>query len=682
MNKVEILAPAGSMEGLKAAVAFGADAVYLGGLKHNARINARNFDGEDIKTAIKYARLRGKRVYITLNTLLFDDEFEELAKYADELFEMGACAVILQDLGAAKVIAENCTIPIHASTQMGIHNLDGCKFIERLGFERAILSRETPLDEIRHIRANSDIELETFVHGALCGCFSGQCYYSFLKGGRSGNRGECAQPCRLEQKGYGHPLSTKDLMALELIPQLIAAGITSFKIEGRMKRPAYAGIVTDIYRRAVDLAMDNREIPVEKYREELIKIYNRGGFTKGYYMDNKDIFGSGRPNHMGEKVGVVTAVKKNRLEICTDKEIHLYDGLSFGKEGMEISDLYENGVRKEQGRGNLSFSCVLRGIKKGDTVYRTTDRRQIEAVERKTENDKLEILLEMECEVSDTVKLKLSAMGKTAEVHSYMVEQAKTRGITEEDVIKCLSKLGDTDFALKAVSVKVQEGVFVAVSEMNALRRKGVALLETELIKAKGRDRITVDTGELVTKYEGKRICIGISKKERRENCDIFLVYPARLEEDWAGADGIVLPPISFEEDLQAVEQVISSGDILVCNNVSQLERFKGKCRLWAGMGMNCTNSKTAEFLAGIGCEAVIGSVERIVPNTLKIKKGVIPAMTFVSCPKKRAVGCEKCKRESIIGGKRQDFTCVTLKNRYAFLLYEYKGDFGQVEFI
>lgn len=683
IKNVELLAPAGSMDGLKAAIAFGADAVYMGGVKHNARINAKNFDTTEIEQAIKYARLRGKKVYITLNTLLFEDELDGVVEYVNSLSDMGACAIILQDLGVAKIIAKECTIPIHASTQMGIHNLDGCRFIEKMGFERAILSRETPLSEIKHIRINSTMELETFVHGALCGCFSGQCYFSYLRGGRSGNRGECAQPCRLEYKDNGHPLSTKDLMALELIPQLIDAGISSFKIEGRMKRPAYAGIVTDVYRKAIDLAMNDVSIPVEKYKEELIKIYNRGGFTKGYYLDNKNIFGSGRPNHMGEKVGVVTAVKKNKLEINTDKMIHVYDGLSFGKAGMEISDLYEKGTRVDEGKGQLSFSCILKGVKAGDEVYRTTDRRQLEAVEKKVTDDKIQIPVKARCEIDEYATIELTAFGKTAIAKSANpMQPAKTRGVTKEDVEKCVSKLGDTCFVLDELETNVKEGLFIAVSELNGLRRQCVEKLEKLLVKGNVRERVQFIEEPQPKLDSIKKVCIGIDCKERPVDCDVFLVYPKKIEYGKGDADGIVLPAVAFEEDLKKIEEAIGSEDIVVCNNVGQLERFKGRCRLWGGLGMNCTNSECASLLYGLGCEAVIGSIEAGVKGTLKIKSGPIPAMTFVACPKKASVGCEKCKKESLTGTRKRDFTCVELKNTYAFLLSDYKSDFGQVEYI
>ncbi len=683
MKDIELLAPAGSMEGLKAAVSFGADAVYLGGQRHNARINAKNFDEEEIRQAIKYARLRGKKVYVTLNTLLFENELEGIIEYVNGLQEMGACAVILQDLGAAKIIGEECTIPMHASTQMGIHNLDGCNAIEKLGFERAILSREVPLKEIEYISKRSNMELETFVHGALCSCFSGQCLFSYLKGGRSGNRGECAQPCRLEYKGFGHPFSTKDLMALELLPRLIEAGVTSFKIEGRMKRPAYAGVVTGIYRKAIDLALAGKDMPVQKYKQELIKIYNRGGFTKGYYLDNKDIFASERPNHMGEKVGVVTAAKKNRLEIKADREINVYDGLSFGSVGMEISDLYEDGKRVEKGKGNLSFSCVLKGIKKGDTVYRTTDYAQIKTVEDKILHDDLEIPVEVECEIHENIRLKLKSMNKSAEVLSKEpVEAARTRNTTFEDVKKCMTKFGDTVFVPSKIRIDIDNGVFVPVKEMNLLRRKAVALLEKELISGNKREKITYLELKRHKDKGYNKVTIGMLEKRRTADCDLFLVYPKNIRDGAGSADGIVLPPVSFDEDLAETEKAVRTNDILVCNNVAQIERFKGKCRIWAGMGMNCTNSYCAQVLYNMGCEEIISSVEASVKGTLKIKDGFIPAMVFTACPKKAAVGCEKCKSESITGDGKKEFTCVKLKNTYSFLLSKYKSDFGQVEFI
>ncbi|MEI0796692.1 U32 family peptidase, partial [Brachyspira pilosicoli] len=205
--------------------------------------------------------------------------------------DLGADAIIVQDLGIIDIVRNNLNIAMHASTQMSCNNLDSVKLLKSIGIDRVVLAREMSLENIKYIRDNTDIELETFVHGALCVSFSGQCAYSYLHGGRSANRGACAQPCRMEYTGgkTDYPLSTKDLMTIDIIPNLLESGITSFKIEGRAKRSEYVAVTTSIYRHAIDLTLENKDIPIQKYRESLMKIFNRGGFSQGYYYNSKDI---------------------------------------------------------------------------------------------------------------------------------------------------------------------------------------------------------------------------------------------------------------------------------------------------------------------------------------------------------------------------------------------------------
>lgn len=684
MNRVELLSPAGSMEALKAAVCFGADAVYLGGKFHNARINAKNFNDDELEAAIKYGRIRGKKVYITLNTLFFEKELDGLIKYVNMLGDMGANAVIVQDFGIAKVLLEETEMPLHASTQMGIHNLEGCRFLENRGFSRAILSRETPLNEIKRIFKGCNLEIETFIHGALCSGFSGQCLYSFLKGGRSGNRGECAQPCRLKYNGAksDYPLSTKDLMTLELLPELIFSGISSFKIEGRMKRPAYVGVVTDVYRRAIDCVYEKGCIDTEKLKHELVKIYNRGGFTKGYYSSSSKIFGNDRPNHIGEKVGKVIKRDRTKITIETDREINVYDGLSFGKCGMEISDLYLDGKRVQRGKGRVSFSCVLKDVSVGDDVYRTTDVKQISMVNEKIASEQFKISVNAVCRIDDYVNIALSAKDRTVTAKGDVkCSEALSRPVLEEDVEKAVKKLGNTEFELNNIEIFIKEGVYVPLKEINNVRRKAVDLLEQQLIKSERRGKAEKLAVEIPDTDNNIKVAIGY-EGDSRPKCDVFLVYPKIGNHRHPDIDGYVLPPICFQKDFEILKEVIKQDDILLCNNVSQIEYFKGTCRIWAGSGMNCTNVPCRDFLYSLGCEQIISSIEANVPRTLCIQKGMIPVMTFVRCPVKEDVGCGNCDTFIDGSGKRLHFKCSKIHGTYAFLNTYYQRDFGQVEYI
>lgn len=290
---LELLSPAGSPEAVIAAVQNGADAVYLGFGNYNARRGAKNFTGEEFEKAVRYCRVRGCKVYVTLNTLVNDREIEEAVSYARMAEKFGADGIIIQDLGLISVLKEAVPdMPLHGSTQMSVHNLAGAMAAARLGIKRIVLARELSLEEIKFITANCGIETEVFVHGALCFCHSGQCYMSALIGRRSGNRGVCAQPCRMQYSLGGHsddyPMSLKDNCLVDRLEELEEAGVACIKIEGRMKRPEYTAIVTGIYSKALK---ENRK-PTAEEMEALEKAFSRNGFTQGYFNgDKQDMFG-------------------------------------------------------------------------------------------------------------------------------------------------------------------------------------------------------------------------------------------------------------------------------------------------------------------------------------------------------------------------------------------------------
>ena len=301
---IELLSPVGDFECLKAAVQNGANAVYFGSNLFSARAFAKNFDKGELEQAINYAKLRGVKTHLTLNTLIKDEEFEEAFNVAKTAYEFGIDAIIVQDLGLAiNLIKSFPDLEIHASTQMTTSNLEGVKRLEQLGFKRVVLSRECSISEIEHICKNCDIEIEVFTHGALCISYSGQCLFSSMVGGRSGNRGMCAQPCRLpysllsEDKilDKGYLLSPRDLCSLENLPKLISAGVSSLKIEGRMKSPTYVATVTKIYRKYIDLAYKFLNNEISKYeidendKKELMQVFNRGEFSTGHLLDSPNI---------------------------------------------------------------------------------------------------------------------------------------------------------------------------------------------------------------------------------------------------------------------------------------------------------------------------------------------------------------------------------------------------------
>ena len=707
INKIELLSPVGDERGLKAAINAGADAVYFGAKSFNAREHAaENFDDKTIENAIKFAKLRNVKTYITVNTLVYNNEIDKVIYLIKNLNDMGADAIIVQDLGIIDIVRNNLNIPMHASTQMSCNNSYAVKLLEKLGIERVVLARETSIENIKKIRKNANIELETFIHGALCVSFSGQCAYSYLHGGRSANRGACAQPCRMEYIGgkTNYPLSTKDLMTIDIIPDLIAVGIDSFKIEGRAKRSEYVAITTSIYRKAIDFALENKNIETKKYKESLIKIFNRGGFSKGYFYNSKDIFENYKPNHSGELIGKITAYKKNKIYIEAEKELNVYDGLSFGesgKIGMQISDLYKDNIRVQKGRGNLSFSSILKDINVGDKVYRTTDKSQIDEANSIIESDnfKHSLNLNLIIDLDKKIKFKVSCdYNKKLNVEytsDYLVEKAKNSETKESDIIKALSKTGGTVFKFENINIdKKFDNPFIPVKVLNEARRNIISSLEKILIQNR-KVNYNKNIFEEKIEYPNTNIKVAIisdinNNNIRDKNYDKIILFPKTYNNDIRKffedkkIDGIILPHITFDKDIELIKNIVSKDMIVICNNLGQIEALLGKCIVWAGIGMNTINNRTVDFLYKLGVSIVISSVEagKRLKNTISIKQGFIPAMNFAFCPKSIAVGCEKCKEKDIIDFKNNIvlFDCVRMHNKTSFILENINNKNGEIE--
>ena len=363
MKDVELLAPVGSFESLKAAVQNGADAVYLGGKDFSARASANNFDREELKEAVKYAHVRGVRVFVTTNTLIKQNELEDFIDYVKFLYDINIDALILQDIGAAMTIKKLLPdFELHASTQMVAHSLEDVKYLESVGFDRVVLARELNVDEIKNICDNTNVDIEVFVHGALCVCYSGQCLMSSMIGNRSGNRGRCAQPCRQRytmidiytgeeiSSDGDYLLSTRDLNAIEEINQVIDAGVYSLKIEGRMKKPEYVATVVGNYRQAMDEYLRTKKVNVSHdIMADLYTIFNRK-FTKGLLLGEvgKDVMNSQVPNNQGLYIGRVVDYNKKakRLKIALEENLKKGDGINLGGgvigriiKGKEITDI-------------------------------------------------------------------------------------------------------------------------------------------------------------------------------------------------------------------------------------------------------------------------------------------------------------------------------------------------------
>ena len=508
-DRVEILAPAGSMECLKAAIAAGADAVYTGGALFGARAYAHNLTEEELLEAIDYVHLHGRRLYLTVNTLIKDREMEkQMYDYLLPYYRQGLDAVIVQDIGLFRFIRKHFPdLPIHASTQMTLTGVDGAKFLEKEGAQRIVTSRELSMAEVKKIADETELEIESFVHGALCYCYSGQCLFSSFIGGRSGNRGQCAQPCRLlyrtpEAKRPQYLLSLKDICTLELIPEMIESGIYSFKIEGRMKKPEYAAAVAFQYRKYADLYLKYyEECPAEedpaayamkKYRvreedrQMLLDLYNRGGFHTGYYhtQNGREMISLNRPNHAGVPAVKVLAKKGRNVTAKALTDLYPQDIIELPmRKGREKADNYtcKDAVRKGMNVQILVFADTP--FKRDEIWMRTRNSTLIDTLREEFVNGKIKERICGTFRLYPQEKATLTVKCRDAEitVAGEKAQEALSQPMSSERIEKQLRKTGNTEFEFSFLKVEIGEKVFLPMQSLNELRREALETLEKVL---------------------------------------------------------------------------------------------------------------------------------------------------------------------------------------------------------
>ncbi len=505
-DRVEILAPAGSMECLKAAIAAGADAVYTGGALFGARAYAHNLTEEELLEAIDYVHLHGRRLYLTVNTLIKDREMEkQMYDYLLPYYRQGLDAVIVQDIGLFRFIRKHFPdLPIHASTQMTLTGVDGAKFLEKEGAQRIVTSRELSMAEVKKIADETELEIESFVHGALCYCYSGQCLFSSFIGGRSGNRGQCAQPCRLlyrtpEAKRPQYLLSLKDICTLELIPEMIESGIYSFKIEGRMKKPEYAAAVAFQYRKYADLYLKYyEECPAEedpaayamkKYRvreedrQMLLDLYNRGGFHTGYYhtQNGREMISLNRPNHAGVPAVKVLAKKGRNVTAKALTDLYPQDIIELSmRKGREKADNYtcKDAVRKGM---NVQIPVFADTPFKRDEIWmRTRNSTLIDTLREEFVNGKIKERICGTFRLYPQEKATLTVKCRDAEitVAGEKAQEALSQPMSRERIEKQLRKTGNTEFEFSFLKAEIGEKVFLPMQSLNELRREALETLE------------------------------------------------------------------------------------------------------------------------------------------------------------------------------------------------------------
>lgn len=507
---IELLSPVGDFECLKAAVQNGADAVYFGASSFSARAFASNFDDELLKEAITYAKLRGVKTNLTLNTLIKNDELNDAIELAKKAYEYGIDAIIVQDLGFARYLIKNFPdLAIHASTQLSVHNLEGVLELQEMGFSRVVLSRELSLSEIEYICKNSNVEIEVFVHGALCMSYSGQCLFSSIVGGRSGNRGKCAQPCRLPYEllendktiDKGFLLSPRDLCGLDYLPQLVASGVSCLKIEGRMKTPEYVATVTKIYRKYLDKILNSQDFSINpEDKKELLQVFNRGGFSEGHLSSNpnRNLVCKEKSNNMGIYLGTISNFNANKghISFTTADTLNIGDKISIENKKHEtaiytISELMINNknmtnVTKNQ---KVKIGRMKGNISVGDKIYKISDKILSSAALSTLTQENRKNLLECKLIVKKDLPISIELNdnnGNSVNITSdiYPVS-AVTSPITKERLVSQISKTNNTPYQFNKIEIILDDNLYIqGISNINELRRKALTMYETKLINS------------------------------------------------------------------------------------------------------------------------------------------------------------------------------------------------------
>ncbi len=504
---IDLLSPVGDFDCLKAAVQNGANSVYFGANLFSARAFASNFDLDELKNAIQYARIRGVKTNLTLNTLIKNDEFEDAFNLAKKAYEFGIDAIIVQDLGLAKMLIKSFPdLAIHASTQMSVHNLQGVLELQELGFKRVVLSRELSIGEIEYICRNSNVEIECFIHGALCISYSGQCLFSSMIGGRSGNRGKCAQPCRLPYKllennsviDSGYLLSTRDICGLDFIPDMINAGVTCLKIEGRMKKPEYVATVTRIYRKYIDLAESSEPYVVDDAdRKILMQAFNRGSFSCGHLSNepNKKLVFKDKSDNMGLFLGKVEKYNSNKgyITVKLNEPIEVGDTVALERESgtynvseVMVSNKNIKGTKVGQ---TVTIGRMKGNIKLGDKIFKMSSKSQNSIANDSLRFENRKVALNCEVTVKENQPLEINITSandldiyKNLNITStldVLPVEAKNRPISKADIIVQINKTNSTPFNFANIKVNLDDNLFLPkVSSLNELRRTALENVE------------------------------------------------------------------------------------------------------------------------------------------------------------------------------------------------------------
>lgn len=713
MKKCELLAPAGSIESLYAAVLSGADAVYLGGNKFSARAYASNFDNETLSKAVDYCHMYGVKVYITLNTLIKESEIDEAVDYIRFLYEIGVDALIIQDTGIAYIMSRIFPdFEIHASTQMTIHNGEGADFLVDSGFKRIVLSRELSIEEIGYISRDRGIETEIFVHGALCVCYSGQCLMSSLIGGRSGNRGRCAQPCRLPyrlikgsngEERQGYLLSPKDISTIDSIEDIVKTGTSSLKIEGRMKRPEYVAGVVGSYRKALDYVYGSNSSfdPVEE-QLKLMKLFNREGFSKAYLYGNtgSEMMAYTYPKNTGIMIGEVL----KDLSIVLKEDIQNGDGIRSDDKGFILSKIIKDGKEVTEAYRGDCVRIYPVNFKKGDILYKTSDLKLMKELEQTYNNPyskKIQLDISVTFVIGNKIMLQTDFNGEEFKVEGEIVQKALNRPLDKGRIEENLRKTGDSTFEIRNIEYLAFDEGFLPISSVNSVRRELLddifktetekykrvyALMEKKLFKDNTAIRTSEDKGPEYFIFVNTLEQVRAAQELQFDNIVIDLFSRGRaLDIKKINCRNIYLriPNIikkEFEKICSIIDDSLPYAAGLVTANLGIINRYKGRTKIVGDYKLNVFNSYSVSFFneylhrvplsLELNKKEIIGLVKGLSQGTPEGWK-----LQQLIYGKAELMVTEYCPIGSTIGGKSKGCSCSIACEKDSYRLKDRKGE-------
>jgi len=667
--RVELLSPVGNMKTLYQAIHNGADAVYLGGKNFGARKYSDNFTEEELKEAVRYAHLFNVKVYVTANTIIYENEVKDFLEYIFFLHKINVDAVIMQDVGMIKIVKEKFpNLEVHASTQCHNHNDEGLKFLKSLGVSRVVLDREMSLNDIKKLKTK--IEKEVFIHGALCVSYSGCCLFSSLNGGRSGNRGECAQCCRLQYDLIendkkidtlgNYLLSTKELNTLDNLKEILDTDIISLKIEGRMKSPEYVGYVTKLYRKLIDNYYDKKEMIItEEEKDNLNLLFNRE-FTTGYLFDNTNIMNIKTPNHLGLEIGKVIRATKEKVYIKLTRDLNQEDGIRFKNknQGMIVNMLYNEGwlLVNNVPKGFVAVVDNKLGIENGDIVLKTIDKKLVDSLNN---YQKKKIDIDINVLVSDNnLVVTINDIDDNIVESIIPVEEAKNMPTSEENIKNSLSKLGESIYNLRNFNINYNQDIFIPISKLNEIRRNMLFKLDEKRINMSNRKIIinpVKDKIELKEIDNNYKINVQVRNEEQLITCvdnDIDTIYTSdkELYNKYKEVTNIFYKTKRVSNDFINIK----NGNILA-TELGSVNKYSKNNIVNTDYTLNIVNTKSIELLNKLNINTICLSpelsynqVKDIMKNKYNVELfiyGKVELMIMKYCPLKINLNnCSVCK--------------------------------------